>query len=244
MFRATAKELAGRPLGHISRITASANFNQPRWARNYSNCKAEDVDWDAFLFNRPKRPFDARLLRRWHLFREFTNGLSGLWMSHYIDVVHLLTGAKHPACAVSLGGVYVWKDGRQTTDTFHTILEYPEGFLFDWGMSLGNSAGNHMAVFGTDGMVDIGTNYLSPKSLALSKDGASKDSKLEPKTIAAEPTKDHMANWLECLRSRQAPNADIEYGHQHAVATIMAGLALETGRRQKYDPQKREIYAG
>jgi len=51
-----------------------------------------------------------------------------------------------------------------------------------------------------------------------------------------------MANWVECLRSRELPNADIQFGHQHAVATIMAATALETGRRQKYDPQKREMF--
>jgi hypothetical protein len=53
-----------------------------------------------------------------------------------------------------------------------------------------------------------------------------------------------MANWLECLRSRKRPNADIQFGHQHAIATILAAAALETGRRQQYHPQKREMYPG
>jgi hypothetical protein len=53
-----------------------------------------------------------------------------------------------------------------------------------------------------------------------------------------------MADWLTCLRTRERPNADIEFGHQHAVATILAATAFQTGRRQKYDRQKREIYAG
>ena len=52
-----------------------------------------------------------------------------------------------------------------------------------------------------------------------------------------------MVNWLECMRTRQRPNADIQYGHQHAVATIMAAVA-NGGQRQKYDPQRRQIVAG
>ena len=50
-----------------------------------------------------------------------------------------------------------------------------------------------------------------------------------------------MQNWLECLRSRKTPSADIQYGYQHVVATIMAARALETGRRQQYDPATRVI---
>ncbi|MCX8038847.1 MAG: Gfo/Idh/MocA family oxidoreductase, partial [Candidatus Sumerlaeia bacterium] len=141
-YIAASKVVASGVLGQITRATASCNFYQPRWNRKFDDCKAEDVDWEAFLFNRPKRPFDPSLLRRWHFYRDMTNGLSGLWMSHYVDALHLLTGAKYPASAVSLGGIYVWKDGREHTDTFHTILDYPEGFLFDWGMSLTNGAGN------------------------------------------------------------------------------------------------------
>ncbi|NOX56859.1 MAG: hypothetical protein GXP27_20945 [Planctomycetes bacterium] len=53
-----------------------------------------------------------------------------------------------------------------------------------------------------------------------------------------------MANWLECIRSRQRPIADIQYGHQHAVATIMAATALETGRRQVYDRDSRRMQPG
>jgi hypothetical protein len=52
-----------------------------------------------------------------------------------------------------------------------------------------------------------------------------------------------MANWLTCLRTRERPNADIQFGHQHAVATIMAATAAETGRRQKYESRRSEIFA-
>jgi hypothetical protein len=55
---------------------------------------------------------------------------------------------------------------------------------------------------------------------------------------------DHFLNWLQCLRSRQAPVAPIEAGYQHSVACILSDLAWETGRRQVYDHQKREIRTG
>jgi predicted dehydrogenase len=243
-YTAAARELSTGVLGKIHRVHASANFREPRWLRSIADCQEADVDWKTYLLNRPPRPFDPKLLRRWQLYREFTNGLPGLWMSHYVDAVHLLTGARYPTSAVALGGVYVWQDGREHCDTFHTLLEYPEGFLFDWSMCLGNSAGTEFQVFGTQGTLDLGREYATPTNATLSGEGAVPGSALAAHSIKPDPGQDHMANWLTCLRTRERPNADIQFGHQHTVATMMAAAALETGRRQRYDAQKREIHAG
>lgn len=243
-YIAASKVLAAGVLGRINRVCAEANFNEPRWARSFADCKKDDVDWDAYLLDKPRRDFDPKLLRRWHLYKEFTNGLSGLWMSHYADAVHLLTGAKYPASAVAHGNIYVWKDGREHTDTFHALLDYPEGFLMSWGFGLANSAGCHFAAYGTEGMLEIGNDHVEPNLLTISAAGGRKDSKVEGKKIVAEPSQSHMANWLECIRSRKRPNADIQYGHQHSVATILAADALHKGRRMRYDPEKRMISEG
>ena len=249
-YIATAKVLASGRLGHVSRVTAEANFNHARWDRGFSDCKEGDVDWKGYLLDLPDRPFDPKILRRWQLYRECTNGLAGLWMSHYADAVHLMTGAKYPRSAVAHGSIYVWKDGRQHSDTFHALLDYPEGFLFSWAMGLANSAATRFAVYGTQGTLDVGTAHVTPDRLALSPDGGAEGSPVKVEKIApdppttGDPIRAHMANWLECIRSRKRPNADIQYGHQHAVATIMAAAALHTGQRHVYDPEKREVRPG
>lgn len=235
-FIGAAKLFATGVLGQISRVSAAMYFHEARWARKVSDCQETEVDWEAFLLHLPKRPFDAKLLRQWQLYRDTSNGLPGLWMTHYADAVHLVTGAKYPASAVAHGGVYVWKDGRDTTDTFHALLDYPEGFLFDWGMGLGNSSGVHFTIHGTKGTMDLEKWTVSPEG--------GRNSTLQAGPVPKEPNQSHMGNWLECVRSRQRPNADIAFGHQHAVATIMTALALQTGQRQKYDPVRRTITAG
>jgi predicted dehydrogenase len=235
-FIAAAKVVASGVLGPISRVSAAVYFNEPRWRRAAVDCKEDEVDWEAFLLHLPKRPFNPHLLRQWQLYRDTSNGLPGLWMTHYADAVHLLTGAKYPASAVAHGGIYIWKDGREHTDTFHTLLDYPEGFLFDWGMALGNSAGARFSIHGTQGTLDVERWKLSPEG--------GRNSKIEPRDIPPEPGLGHMENWLTCLRSRQRPTADIQFGHQHVVATVLAAQALETGRRQKYDSAARTIAPG
>ncbi len=235
-FLGAAKLFATGLLGQVSRVSAAMYFHEPRWARNMSNCAAADVDWEAFLLHLPARPFDAKLLRQWQLYRDTSNGLPGLWMTHYADAVHLVTGAKYPSSAVAQGGVYVWKDGRDTSDTFQALLEYSEGFLFDWGMGLGNSSGVHFTIHGTKGTMDLEKWTVSPEG--------GRNSGFQAGPIPKEPNQSHMGNWLACLRSRGRPNADIQFGHQHAVATIMTAQALQTGQRQKYDPVQRTIVPG
>ncbi|MCK5863110.1 MAG: Gfo/Idh/MocA family oxidoreductase [Candidatus Hydrogenedentes bacterium] len=236
-WKAAHKFLSGGDLGHVSRISASNAFNHPRWARDYADCKQKDVDWEAYLFNRPMVDFDPKLLRRWHLYKMCTNGISGLWMVHLIDAATIITGASYPNSAVAHGGLYVWKDGREHNDVFHALIDFPEGFLFDWSMNLTNAAGSHYNIHGRYGTMDL-------NALTYSGAGGEEGKEIKAGKLTPEPDQNHMANWIDCIRSRQRPNADIEYGHQHAVATIMTAKALHTGQRQRYDQEKRSIYAG
>jgi predicted dehydrogenase len=183
------------------------------------------------------QPFDAKLLRRWQLYRFCTNGIAGLWLPHYADLVCMLLRAKFPARGVALGGHYVWKDGREHADTFHTILEYPEGFLFDFAMSLGNAAGTHFTIHGAQATLDMEAWTITPE-------GGTKAKPAEARMVGAETVPGHMQNWLQCLRSREHPVCDIEFGQQQTVAVVMAALAFETGQRQRYDPAKRTIRPG
>jgi predicted dehydrogenase len=238
VFKAAKEEIASGVLGTISRVDVGVYVNHPRWARPYDDCKESDVDWDAYLFNRPKVPFDPKLLRRWHLYRMCTNGLSGLWMAHYSDGVNMMLGTTYPRSAVAHGGLYVWKDGREHGDTFQALLDFPEGFLMNWGMGLANATGNHWTINGTKATLDA-EKWTITNDIPTGTGGKAESRKIKP-----EPSDNHVGNWLDCIRSRKCPNADIQDGHQHAIATIMAAAAYETGRRQVYDPKTREIKAG
>jgi predicted dehydrogenase len=229
-FQGAAKIIATGALGRVSRVSASIGFNHPRWKRAQLDALETDVDWPAYLLHLPERPFDPSLIQEWQLHRETSNGMPGLWMTHYADAVAMLTGASYPRSAVASGGIYAWNDGREHADTFHAILEYPEGFQFDWGMGLGNESGTHFTVHGTAATLDAERWSLRAES---------KGAAAQP--LPTEPGGSHLENWLDCLRTRQRPVADIALGHQHVVATVMAALAFQTGRRQVYDPQTRTI---
>ena len=241
------KEVASGSIGKATRISSAASFNHARWKRNdCAACKAADVDWDAYLLDLPKRPFDASLLREWQLHGETSNGLPGLWMVHYVDAMAMMMGAGCPRSGVAHGGIYAWKDGRDHADTVSVSLEYPEGFLFDWSMSLGTGGDWRFIIYGRNGTIEPqDVPNLSAGVWNVSPRGGYdiKNTKLTAHKIEPVAGGDHMENWLECLRSRQQPRADIRFGHQHTVASVMAAEALASGRRQKYDPDQRTISA-
>jgi predicted dehydrogenase len=233
-----AKLVQSGALGQVTRIEFNNNFQEPRWARDYSMVKEADLAWKQFLMHGPARPFDARRFRQWQLFRDYTNGIAGLWMCHFIDLVPWFLNDPYPASAVASGGVYLWKDGRETSDVFHALLEYPKGFQVSFAMSLTNGAGDRNVWFGTKGTLDINT-------LRFSGDGSKQPDRVKGEIrVEPEPTTSHMRNFLECVRSRQTPRADIEAGFCHGVAVCMAAEALHSGRRMKFDPNRLEIVQG
>ena len=53
-----------------------------------------------------------------------------------------------------------------------------------------------------------------------------------------------MRNWMECVRTRKTPNADIEAGYSHSVALCMTIAAMQTGQRVTFDDMRQEVVVG
>ncbi|MCP5114558.1 MAG: hypothetical protein GY953_27335 [bacterium] len=193
------------------------------------------MDWKRFSADEPNRGFDASRLRQWQLYRAYTNGIPGLWMSHFIDLVPWFLGSPYPAGAVVNGGVFLWKDGRETYDVFHALLDYPNDLLVGFAMSLTNSEGNRNHWHGTRGTLDM-------DKFTISGAGTSAEDRIaDVIQIEPEEVNSHMANFIECVRGRQQPRADIQAGFSHAVAGCMCAEARDSGKRARFDAERLEI---
>lgn len=237
-WKAAARMIQSGILGTISRVEIGWNDCGPRWNRGFSDVKPEDVDWKLYLMGKPDRPFDPSFYRRWHFYRELTNGTIALLGSHYIDVASWVMDDPVPSSAVASGGHYVWKDGREHEDTVYAIYEYPKGFVARYLSGLGNSAESGMRVYGTNGMFSESTWTFTGAG------GSGKDKIADTIKVEPEKNEDHMRNWVECLRSRAQTNAPIETGYNHSVACILGYQALLTGKKLKYMPALRRIVEG
>lgn len=234
-WAAAAAKVAEGVLGKISKVDAEWNYFGPRWKRDdVGEIREQDTDWRRFLMGKKFRPWDPHQYMEWRLYRDFSSGIPDQWMSHFIDVVHWITGEQYPVSAVAHGGVYVWKDGRENADTFHALLEYPKGFLVSYSTKFGNSSGDKMRIYGTNGTLDCTV-------WKITGEGGGGAGKMKDEIVITGTDESHVKNWLDCMRSRKQPNADVRAGYSHSIATIMATQALHSGRKVVYDAVRKEI---
>ena len=256
--------------GPITMVELTWNVNQPgRWRRPalLAQLNEEDTDWKRYLMNRPKDTFDVRKYLEYRLFWPYSSGLPGQWMSHQIDTVHWFSGLDHPRSVVANGGIYAWKDGRTNWDTMTAVFDYgpiddpATGFqvIFCSRMHNGDEKPSEV-YYSNGGELNLITNMVSPKG-GLSKRFAD-DMNMQPnllpeQTLAvAEPvvasantggdklTPNHIRNWMECIRSRKQPNAPVEAGYNHSIATIMTNAAARTSAKVVFDKKRQEVLAG
>lgn len=266
----TANDYIGSgKFGPITFVEMTWNVNQPgRWRRPalVSTIQEADTDWQRYLMNRPFESWDARKYIEYRLFWPYSSGIPGQWMCHQIDTVHWFTGFSHPRSVVANGGVYVWKDGRQNYDTLTAVFDYGPlddpgaGFQVVYSSRMHNSAGGIKEYyFSNGGKLDLETNTISSEGgLTLEYAQAMgmapnllETVKLPDMNIATgantgvDPmTSAHMRNWMECVRNRQQPHADVMAGYNHSIATIMTNAAARTGERVTFDPQTQEVMVG
>ena len=243
-FTGCKKLYATGILGKVGRIEQRRNANQPYWYGYLKDVKKQDVDWKEFLMDAPDQPFDPVRYSGWYGYRDFSDGPVPGLASHFLDLVHYITGATLPISCVCMGGTFTWIDAHAFTcpDHVQALWIYPEGFMVSYSTNFGNGGGNSFDIFGDQGVLDM-VNWNAP---VLSADGHA-DSKIgiRGKTNVEDvPMPDHFLDWLQCIRGRKTPNASIDAGFQHAVACLMAVRSFDTGNRIIYDGEKREIRAG
>jgi hypothetical protein len=84
--------------------------------------------------------------------------------------------------------------------------------------------------------------FLLPKMSLVDKEAATAETGAN--TGADNSTVAHMRNWMECVRSRKTPNADIHAAYNHSVALCMTIAALQTGKRITFDDAKQDVVIG
>jgi predicted dehydrogenase len=192
---------------------------------------AGDLDWERFQGPAKNRyPLDERRFFHWRNFSDYNGGHLTDQGTHLLDVIQWFCNeGQPPRSAVCQGAVYV-HHGGDTPDTFSAVYEYPT-FLATWTLCYGNSYGEGWKVF------------LQGKkaTMVLDDDGY----RVYPEVWARPaipppplheyrggiPTEPHVANFLDCVVSREEPNAPVEVGHRAVAGAHLANLALRGQRR-------------
>ena len=164
---AKAKEIydSGK-LGQVTSINAYWDRNSPSGAWVYPippDASEKTIDWNAFLGNAPKRPFDAVRFFRWRCFTDYGEGLPGDLFVHLLSGIHFISGTNTaPQRAQSAGGLFHFKDGREFPDLIETMYDYPN-FRVTVRCNLNNAGGEFFAFYGTEGTLSIRDSTLTYK---------------------------------------------------------------------------------
>jgi predicted dehydrogenase len=204
----------------------------------------EYFDWNLFRGPAPMRPFNWDIVQDggWKRFWETGGGDTSDDGVHQLDVARFLIG--DPACPTSVaanGGKIAFNDDGEVPDTLSASYTY-DGVLmtFDLTQWAGGMhkiptesrntdkfpnwafTSSRIEVYGTEAHMYFGRQGGGWQVLAP-------DNSVIDEFPGREPTQDHRKNWLECIRTREKPNADIAIGVSSALLAHLPNIAVRLG---------------
>ena len=255
---------------HFVRIWNFVNMYPNGIGRMPDSDPPQGVDWDIYLGPAPYARFNKnRFGGTYRWFWDYGGGLVTDFGIHRFDSMHQIMGVDAPVSVSASGGRYGLTDGAETPDVVQVTYEYP-GFILSYEASLLNAhgAGGRMpgrkyyqargaddrphgeAYHGTNGtlIVDRLGFEIYPELNAASGPGvAGREQKpegyrMQRKEMTSEDaTALHAKNFIDCVRSRKKPIADIEVGHRSSIVSHLGNIAYRTGHKIHWDAGKEQI---
>lgn len=207
------------------------------------------LDWEMWLGPAPKVPFNPNRWGvhpdRWSSFRWFWDYAGGMmtdWGVHHLDIVQMVMGVDAPKTISATGGKYVLTDNRETPDTLLVTYEYP-GFVCTYENREGNGQGLNGEGYGISFHGTNATMYLNRSYFEIIPEGSKEKPRAEAMRVKSANNQGivHARNFLDCLKSRKLPTADIEIGHRSTSTALLGNVALRTGRRIVWNKETEKV---
>ena len=233
--------LASGKLGKVTAIHAHMYRNtahgRPQWSRPvYPDMTPENILWKSFLGDAPEHAFNANRYINWRFFWDYSGGNVYENMCHQLSFWYKVMNLQIPKAVTMVGGIYLWKDGREVPDTMNVAMEHPEEILFSWDSGFGNNhLGSSEDVLGDDGTIS------KRQQIRYTPEKVNLPGEVEMVGKTATPRHAHMQNFLDCVRSGAEPNCPFDVGFRVSVACRMSVDSYRLGRTLRWDPVKEEI---
>jgi predicted dehydrogenase len=228
-------------LGKIQRVIAY-NYPSPWLCDLPAQPVPEGIDWDLWCGPAPLTPYHPDLYAPranpgWLSFRHFSGGEMTGWGSHGFDQVQWALGMDEA------GPIEVWVEGEPLRPPTYTAPEpqargdqlcrQPKVFFKypnDIVMELANGPAGGAIFVGDKGTLKIDRAVCQSDPVELAEEP------LENPPIPLPKSRNHLQNWLDAIKSRQRPIADVEIGHRSATVCHLGNIARYLGRRLRWDP--------
>ncbi|MEP6951646.1 MAG: Gfo/Idh/MocA family oxidoreductase, partial [Ginsengibacter sp.] len=226
-------------LGKVSHVEMCCYYHM----RNNGNPPVQAVpgyfDYEMWTGPAPLRPYDGLPhVRWWRTFMEYGNGIMGDMCIHMFDTVRWMLHLGWPKRISSTGGIYEDKSGKSNiSDTQSALFEYdelnciwqhrtwgtPADPEYPWAFVLYGDKGTLRASTMQYDFTPEGDGKKIHKDVVYEKEKYPEDL-TEPaiELNAAPATRMHMLNFLDAIKNKSKPVADIEEGHISTASCILA----------------------
>ena len=211
-------------LGKITLIKPMWNWNVSRPLDN--SPLPGKLDWKRFLGPARDRDLMPMMFRSWRYFWDFSGGNMTDQGTHLMDVVQWYMNTPAALSAVCYGQK-AKNTGSEVPDVFCAVFEYP-GYMATWTLNYCNSYDNDWSI---QFQGDQGTMMISDQGFRIWTEPWPKNPEPVEKLDAHIPIEAHVQNFLDCIKSRQEPNAPVEVGASAVSAPHLANLAFHQSRR-------------
>ena len=240
--------------GQLGRIRQVRSWAYLDWKGGIGNPPDEapppEVDYDFWLGPAAKRPFNpARFHFTFRWFWDYSGGLMTDWGAHMVDVA-MWAMQEDPVGAMAIGGKYGYPDDiMETPDTQQSIVEFPS-FSLTWEHMLGCGVGpwqrEHGVEFhGQNGIlvVDRGGWEVHSETDSEGKPRESRMLAVPRQGGSSDYHFAHVKNFIDCIKSRQKPVADVGLHHKSVNACHLANIAARVRTQIRWDA-KTETLSG
>ena len=261
-FREVEQIIQSGALGKVNwvRVWNYANMYPAGIGHEPDSSPPAGLDWDFYLGPAPSVPFNRkRFLVTYRWFWDYSGGYITDFGTHRLDTVQQVMHVTAPHTVSTSGGRFSLRDAGEIPDVLQVTYEYP-GFVLSYetcllnghgvggrtpGMKYYNARGtedrpNGMAFYGTNGA--LFADRIGYEIYPESQRAGSTESPLERKHMnTADATQLHAANFIECVRSRNKPAAEVEIGHRSTTVAHLGNIAFKTAKKLHWNAETEEF---
>jgi predicted dehydrogenase len=199
------------------------------------------LDWEQWQGPAPRHPLDPARYFNWRSYADYSGGVMADQGAHVFDGIHMLMGAGYVS-AVNASAGRIHRPKVDTPESVVVIAEYPEDFIacFSINYAAMRYKPRHDQLTQLDGdraRLDIGR-----ENFAVYRKGEEDLSALSEMSGGFDKaTEAHVANFLECVRTRAVPSAPVEKGFAAVLVTQMGNISLREKRRVRWNAQQKKV---
>ncbi len=229
-FRLACELVRSGALGPLKEIKVGlpgVNFKGP--AVPDSTPPAE-LDYDFWLGPAPKKPYNALHVHyNFRFFWDYSGGQMTNFGAHHLDIVQWALGKDDSGpVAVEGTGKYQSQGWYEVPETFDVVYTYDGGPP----VRCGHAYPDAVTFVGEKGSLHVTRKKIEADPAEILKTRPSEHLYV---------SKNHAANWLDCIRTRKPPICDVAIGHRSATVCHLGNIAVRLGRKVQWDPAREQV---